>query len=213
MKRDIAKFVARCSNCQQVKAEHQGPGGLTQDIDMLTWKWEDVNMNFVVGLPRTRRQHDSIWVIVDRLTKSAHFLPVKVSYSAEDYAKLYIKEIVNLHGAPLSIISDRGAQFTSYFWRSFQSGLGTQVKLSTAFHPQTDGQAERTIQTLEDMLRACVIDFKGNWDYHLPLIEFSYNNSYHSSIAMAPFEHFMVEGVDLRLGGLKWVNFLFLVPR
>ena len=145
-------------------------------------------MDFVVGLPRTRRQHDSIWVIVDRLTKSAHFLPVKVSYSAEDYAKLYIKEIVKLHGAPLSIISDRGAQFTSHFWRSFQSGFGTQVKLSTAFLPQTDGQAECTIQTLEDMLRACVIDFKGNWDDHLPLIEFSYNNSYHSSIAMAPFE-------------------------
>jgi len=188
MKRDIEDFVARCSNCQQVKAEHQGPGGLTQDIDTPTWKWEEINMDFVVGLPRTRRQHDSIWVIVDRLTKSAHFLPVKVSYSAEDYAKLYIKEIVKLHGAPLSIISDRGAQFTSHFWRSFQSGLGTQVKLSTAFHPQTDGQAERTIQTLEDMLRACVIDFKGNWDDHLPLIEFSYNNSYHSSIVMAPFE-------------------------
>ncbi|WMV45520.1 hypothetical protein MTR67_038905, partial [Solanum verrucosum] len=100
MKRDIAKFVGRCSNCQQVKAEHQGPG-------------------------------------VDRFTKSAHFLPVRASYSAEDYAKLYIKEIVKLHGAPLSIISDRGAQFTSHFWRSFQSGLGTQVKLSTAFHPQT----------------------------------------------------------------------------
>ncbi|WMV37963.1 hypothetical protein MTR67_031348 [Solanum verrucosum] len=118
-------------------------------------------MDFVVGLPRTRRQHDSIWVIVDRLTKSVYFLPVKVSYSAEDYAKLYIKEI---------------------------SGLGTQVKLSTAFHPQMDSQAERTIQTLVDMLRACVIDFKGSWDDHLPLINFSYNNSYHSSIAMAPFE-------------------------
>ncbi|KAH0709204.1 hypothetical protein KY284_010631 [Solanum tuberosum] len=178
----------KCSNYQQVKAEHQGPGGLTQVIDILTWKWEEVNMDFVVGFPRTHRQHNSIWVIVDRLTKSAHFLPVKVSYSAEDYAKLYIKEIVKFHGAPLSIISDRGAQFTSHFWWSFQSGLGTQVKLSTAFHPQTDGQAERTIQTLEDMFRACVIDFKGNCDDHLPLIEFSYNNSYQSSIAKAPFE-------------------------
>ncbi|KAH0775084.1 hypothetical protein KY290_012221 [Solanum tuberosum] len=158
--------------------EHQGPGGLTQDIDIPTWKWEEVNMDFVVGLPRTRRQHESIWVIVDRFTKSTHFLPVKVSYSVEDYAKLYIKEIVKLHGAPLSVISDRGAQFTSHFWRSFQSGLGTQVKLSTAFHPQMDGQGECTIQTLEEMLRACVIDFK----------EFSYNNSYHSNIAMAPFE-------------------------
>ncbi|WMV38320.1 hypothetical protein MTR67_031705 [Solanum verrucosum] len=117
-------------------------------------------MDFVVGLPRTRRQHDSIWVIVDRLTKSAHFFRVKVSYSTEDDAKLYIKEIVKLYGTPLSIILDRGSQFTSHFWRSFQSGLGTQLKHNNAFHPQTDGQEERTIQTLEEMLRACFIDFK-----------------------------------------------------
>ena len=95
---------------------------------------------------------------------------------------------MRLHGVPLSIISDRGPQFTSHFWKSFQKGLGTQVNLSTAFHPQTDGQAERTIQTLEDMLRACVIDFKGSWNDHLPLIEFAYNNSYHSSIQIAPYE-------------------------
>ena len=126
-------------------------------------------MDFITGLPRSRRQHDSIWVIVDRMTKSAHFLPVKTTHSAEDYAKLYIQEIVRLHGVPISIISDRGAQFTAQFWKSFQKGLGSKVNLSTAFHPQTDGQAERTIQTLEDMLRACVIDFKGNWDDHLPL--------------------------------------------
>ncbi|WMV13559.1 hypothetical protein MTR67_006944, partial [Solanum verrucosum] len=119
IKRDIENFGARCSNCQQVKVKHQGPGGLTQDIETSTWKWEEVNMDFVVGLPRTRRQHDSIWVIVDRLTKSTHFLPVKVSYSVEYYAKLYIKEIVKFHVAPLSIISDRGAQFTSHFLRSF----------------------------------------------------------------------------------------------
>jgi len=124
-----------------------------------------------MGLPHTRRQHDSIWVIVDRMTKSAHFNPVKVSHSMEDYAKLYIREIVKLHGVPLSIISDRGTQFTSHFWKAFQKGLGTNVKLSTTFHPQMDGQAEWTIQTLEDMLRASVIDFKGNWDDHLPLIE------------------------------------------
>ncbi|WMV54862.1 hypothetical protein MTR67_048247 [Solanum verrucosum] len=105
-----------------------------------------------------------------------------------DYAKLYIKEIVKLHGVPLSIFLDRRTEFTSHFWKSFQKGLGTKVKLSTTFHPQTDGQAECTIQIIEDMLRACVIDFKGNWDDHLPLIEFAYNNSYHSSISMAPFE-------------------------
>ena len=93
-----------------------------------------------------------------------------------------------MHGVPISIISDRGTQFTSHFWRSMQKELGTQMDLSTAFHPQTDGQSERTIQVLEDMLRACVIDFGGQWDQFLPLTEFSYNNSYHSSIEMAPFE-------------------------
>ncbi|KAH0738661.1 hypothetical protein KY290_037366 [Solanum tuberosum] len=188
MKKGIAEFVAKCPNCQQVKVEHQRPGGLAQRIEPLEWKWEMINMDFITGLPRSRRQHDSIWVIVDRMTKSAHFLPVKTTNTAEDYAKLYVQEIVRLHGVPISIISDRGAQFTAQFWKSFQKGLGSKVNLSTAFHPQTDGQAERTIQTLEDMLRACVIDFKGNWDDHLPLIEFAYNNSYHSSIQMAPYE-------------------------
>ena len=188
MKKDIAEFVAQCPNCQQVKIEHQKPGGLLQEIEIPTWKWEMINMDFITGLPRTQRKYDSIWVIVDRLTKSAHFLPVRTTYSAEDYARLYVREIVRLHGVPTSIISDRGAQFTANFWRSFQKGLGTQVNLSTAFHPQTDGQAERTIQTLEDMLRACIIDFKGSWDDHLPLIEFAYNNRYHSSIQMAPYE-------------------------
>jgi len=188
MKRGVADFVSKCPNCQQVKAEHQRPGGLTQLMEIPMWKWEMINMDFVVGLPRTQRKFDSIWVIVDRLTKSAHFLPVKSTDTAEQYAQLYIKEIVRLHGTPLSIISDRGAQFTANFWKKFQQGLGTQVNLSTAFHPQTDGQAERTIQMLEDMLRACVLDFKGNWDDHLPLIEFAYNNSFHVSIQMAPFE-------------------------
>lgn len=188
MKRDIAEFVSKCPNCQQVKVEHQRPSGVAQNIEIPRWKWEMINMDFVTGLPKSRRQYDSIWVIVDRMTKSAHFLAVKMTDTAENYARLYIREIVKLHGVPLSIISDRGTQFTAQFWKSFQKGLGTKVHLSTAFHPQTDGQAERTIQTLEDMLRACVMDFKGNWDDHLPLIEFAYNNSFHSSIQMASYE-------------------------
>ena len=126
--------------------------------------------------------------MVDRSTKFAHFLSVHNSYTAEDYARLYIRELVRLHGVPLSIISDRGTQFTLQFWKAFQKGLGTQVLLSFAFHPHTDGQAERTIQFLEDMLRACTLEFKGNWNDHLPLIEFAYNNSFHSSIGMAPFD-------------------------
>ena len=145
-------------------------------------------MDFVVDLPKTVGKYDSIWVIVDRLTKSAHFIPVKVTYNAEKLAKIYVSEIVWLHGVPLSIISDRGTQFTSMFWKTLHAELGTRLDLSTAFHPQTDGQSERTIQVLEDMLRACVIEFGGHWDSFLPLAEFSYNNSYHSSIDMAPFE-------------------------
>ena len=116
-------------------------------------------MDFVVGLPKTVGQHDSVWVIVVRYTKSAHFLPVKVTFTVDQYAELYVKEIVRLHGAPKTIVSDRDQKFTSKFWEGLQRAMGTRLKFSTAFHPQTDGQTERTIQILEDMLRACVMDF------------------------------------------------------
>ncbi|WRX23577.1 Reverse transcriptase domain - like 10 [Theobroma cacao] len=188
MKRDVAEFVAKCLVCQQVKAEHQRPAGTLQSLPVPEWKWEHVTMDFVLGLPRTQRGKDAIWVIVDRLTKSAHFLAVHSTYSIEKLAQLYIDEIVRLHGVPVSIVSDRDPRFTSRFWPKFQEALGTKLKFSTAFHPQTDGQSERTIQTLEDMLRACVIDFIGSWDRHLPLVEFAYNNSFQSSIGMAPYE-------------------------
>ena len=188
MKKDIAEYVARCLTCQQVKAEHQKPAGLLQPLPIPQWKWEHITMDFVVGLPKTSTGFDSIWVIVDRLTKSAHFLPVKVTYALDKYAKLYVDEIVRLHGAPVSIVSDRDPRFTSRFWPSLQQAMGTTLKFSTAFHPQTDGQSERTIQTLEDMLRACMLDFKGMWSDYIALMEFAYNNSYQSSIEMAPFE-------------------------
>ncbi|GJV81488.1 reverse transcriptase, partial [Tanacetum coccineum] len=137
---------------------------------------------------KTSNGHDTIWVIVDRLTKSAHFIPTRETDSMETLTRLYIKEIVSRHGVPISIISDRDSHFTSRFWQSLQSALGTQLDMSTAYHPETDGQSERTIQTLKDMLRACVIDFGKGWEKHLPLVEFSYNNSYHASIKAAPFE-------------------------
>ena len=145
-------------------------------------------MDFVTGLPRTQRQHDVIWVIIDRLTKSAHFLPINVEDSLEKLAQLYVDEIVRLHGVPVSIVSDRDPRFTSRFWPGLQAALGTRLHFSTAFNPQTDGQLERTIQTLEDMLRACVMELKGSWDTHLALMEFAYNNSYQASIEIAPFE-------------------------
>ncbi|GKC70084.1 putative reverse transcriptase domain-containing protein [Tanacetum coccineum] len=188
MKADIATYVSKCLTCAKVKVEHQRPSGLLQQPEIPEWKWERITMDFVTGLPRTSSGYDSIWVIVDRLTKSAHFLPMKKTDSMEKLTQQYLKEVVCRHGVPLSIISDRDSRFASGFWRSLQNALGTNLNMSTAYHPETDGQSERTIQTLEDMLRACVIDFGGSWDRHLPLVEFSYNNSYHASIKAAPFE-------------------------
>ena len=134
------------------------------------------------------RGYDAIWVIVDRLTKSAHFIPINISFPISQLAEIYIREIVKLHGVPSSIVSDRDPRFTSRFWKSLQEALGSKLRLSSAYHPQTDGQSEITIQSLEDLLRICVLEQGGTWDSHLPLIEFTYNNSYHSSIGMAPFE-------------------------
>ncbi|GJX22879.1 putative reverse transcriptase domain-containing protein [Tanacetum coccineum] len=147
MKRDIAEYVSRCLTCSKIKAEHQKPSGFLQQPEIPEWKWEKITMDFVTKLPKSSSGHDTIWVV-----------------------------IVARHGVPVSIISDRDGRFTSHLWQAFQEALGTRLDMSTAYHPQTDGQSERTIQTLEDMLRACVMDFGGSWDTHLPLIEFSYNN-------------------------------------
>ncbi|GJS57517.1 putative reverse transcriptase domain-containing protein [Tanacetum coccineum] len=150
--------------------------------------YEGIAMDFVTKLPRTSSGHDTIWVIVDRLTKSAHFLPMCEGYKMDRLARLYLNEIVARHGVLISIISDRDSGFTSRFWQSMQEALGTHLDMSTTYHPQTDGQSERTIQILEDMLRARILNFKGSWDVHLPLVEFLYNNSYHSSVRCALFE-------------------------
>ncbi|GJW11082.1 putative reverse transcriptase domain-containing protein [Tanacetum coccineum] len=157
MKVDIATYVGKCLTCAKVKVEHQKPSRLLQQPDIPVWKWERITMDFVSGLPRMPSGYDTIWDIVDRLTKSAHFLPMNKTDSMEKLTSL-------------------------------QKALGTNLDMSTAYRPQTDGQSERIIQTLEDMLRACVIDFGNSWDRHLPLVKFSYNNSYHASIKVAPYE-------------------------
>src|SRR3954466_12751413 len=145
-------------------------------------------MDFVHALPRSPAGHDTVWVIVDRLTKSAHFLPTKKTDLIAKLSQLYFEEIVRLHGAPLSIVSDRDPLFTSHFWQGLQKALGTEVRLSTAYHPQTDGQSERVIQILEDMLRCCVLDSGSSWESYLRYVEFVYNNSFQASIGMAPYE-------------------------
>ncbi|GJQ96028.1 reverse transcriptase domain-containing protein [Tanacetum coccineum] len=180
MKKDIALHISKCLTYFKVKAKHQKPSGLLQQPEIPEWKWENSTMDFITRLLKTSSGHDSIWVIVDRLTKSAYFLAVCEDYKTEKLERMYINEIVARHGVPVSIMSR--------FWQSLQKALGTQLDLSTAYHLQTDGQSERTIQTLENMLRACAIDFGGSWDTHLPLVEFSYNNSYHSSVKCAAFE-------------------------
>ncbi|GJW74698.1 putative reverse transcriptase domain-containing protein [Tanacetum coccineum] len=160
MKADIATYVSKCLTCAKVKAEHQRPSGLLVQPKIPEWKWDNITMDFVTKLPKTSQGYDTIWVIVDRLTKSAIFTPIRETDPLDKLARLYLKE----------------------------NALGTNLDMSTAYHPQTDGQSERTIQTLEDMLRACAIDFGKGWVNHLPLVEFSYNNSYHASIKAAPFE-------------------------
>ncbi|GJZ95632.1 putative reverse transcriptase domain-containing protein [Tanacetum coccineum] len=160
MKANIATYVSKCLTCAKVKAEHQRPSGLLVQPEIPQWKWDNITMDFVMKLPKSSQGYDTIWVIVDRLTKSAIFMPMRETDPMDKLARMYLKE----------------------------KALGTSLDMSTAYHPQTDGQSERTIQTLEDMLRACVIDFGNGWVKHLPLVEFSYNNSYHASIKAAPFE-------------------------
>ncbi|GJW45046.1 reverse transcriptase domain-containing protein [Tanacetum coccineum] len=170
MKAIITEYVGKCLTCSKVKAECQKPSGLLVQPEIPMWKWERITMdfiiklpkttNFVTKLPKTSNGHDTIWVIVDRLTKSAHFIPIRETYSMKTLTRLYIKEIVSRHRVSISIISDRDSHFTFRFWQSIQNALGTQLDMSTTYHPEIDGQSERTIQTLEDMLQACVIDFR-----------------------------------------------------
>src|SRR3954467_11000388 len=162
--------------------------GTLKPFPIPEWKWDKVSMDFITGFPKTQKGNDAIFVVVDRLSKVAHFLPVRESITASQLAELYISRIVSLHGVPLEINSDRGSLFTSRFWESFQNALGTRLSFSTAFHLQSSGQVERVNQILEDMLRACVISFGKNWEKSLPFAEFAYNNSFQSSLNMAPFE-------------------------
>nr|GEU98834.1 putative reverse transcriptase domain-containing protein [Tanacetum cinerariifolium] len=155
-----------------VKAEHQRPSGLLQQPEIPVWKWEGMAMDFVTKLPMTSSGHDTIKVIVDRLTKSTHFLPMREDYKMDRLASLYLNEIVDRHGVSISIILDRDSRFTSRFWQSMQEALETRLDMSTAYHPHTNGQSEHTIQTLEDILRACVMDFKGSWDVHFRVVRF-----------------------------------------
>jgi hypothetical protein len=172
-KADIVNYMVRCLECQQVKVEHRHLIGLLQPHAILKSKWEVISMDFIVGLLLTTRRHDSIFVVVDTLTKSAHFIPVCMTYQAPKIVIVFISKIVRLHGVPKRIISDQGSMFIGLFWTSFQEALGTHINFSITYHLETDGQTDRTNQILEDILCMYVMDQQKNWEEFFPLVEFA----------------------------------------
>jgi hypothetical protein len=188
MKKELADFIAKCLECQKVKVEHRHPVGLLQTLPIPEWKWEVVTMDFITKLPRTNKQHDSIMVVVDKLTKAAHFIPVKLTLKATNIADVYMREIDRLHGISKTIVFDKDPKFTSKFWKGLFNGFGTNLNFSTTYHPESDGQIERVNQVIEDMLRMYVMDKPSKWEDYLHLVEFSYNNGYQTSLKMSPFE-------------------------
>jgi hypothetical protein len=164
------------------------PGGLIQPLRILEWKWDDISMDFIVSLSLTAHKFDSIWVIMDRLTKSAHFILVNTNYNTQQYAEIYIARVLCLHGVLKIIICNRGSQFVARCWEQQNASLGTHLIHSSTYHPRKDCQTEQVNQILEDILRACVMEHQGSWDQNLPWVEFSYNNSYQESLKMALFE-------------------------
>jgi hypothetical protein len=188
MKKDVADYIARCMECQKVNTEHRHLACLLQPLPILEKKWEVITMDFITGLPRTNKQHDSIMVVVEKLTKGAHFLPVKTTHTTTNIADIFMKEIVRLHRIPRTIVSDIDTKFTSNFWRGLLKGFGTNLFFSTTYHPQKYGKTERVNRIIEDMLRMYVMDKPSKWEDYLHLVVFAYNNGYQASLRMSSFE-------------------------
>jgi hypothetical protein len=187
MRRDVERLVARCTTCQKAKSR-LGNHGLYMPLPVPSSPWHDISMDFVLGLPRTKKGRDSIFVVVDRFSKMAHFIPCHKTDDASNVAELFFREIVRLHGIPKTIVSDRDAKFLSHFWRSLWNKLGTKLLFSTTCHPQTDGQTEVVNRTLSAMLRAVLDKNLRRWEDCLPHVEFAYNRATHSATKMCPFE-------------------------
>jgi hypothetical protein len=188
MKGEIVEYLARCQDCQQVKVEHQHPTGLLQPLSVSEWKWETILLNFITGLPKTQKHNESIMVVIDKLSKSTQFIPVKSTFKAINITEIFMKEIFRLHGIPKMVISDRDVKFTSSFWKELFAGLNTNLNFSMSYHPQTDGQTERMNQIIEDMPRMYVRTKPSKWEDYLHLVEFAYNNGYQTSDKISPFE-------------------------
>jgi hypothetical protein len=184
---DVEHYIQTCHVCQRVKPSNQRPAGLLHPLPIPDGRWREVSMDMVTGLPKTKSGNDAIIVFVDRLTKMAHFAPTTKQVNGEGWAKLFINNVFRLHGMPLATISDRDPRLTAKFWESFSSLVGTKMKMTTAARPQADGQSERTIRSLIQMLRAHSSDHTEEWNEHLPILEFAYNNSKHASTQESPF--------------------------
>ena len=188
MKREVEDYVRSCVACQQNKPSHQKPIGLLQPLPIPERRWQQVTMDFVPQLPLSKNGYDSLYVIVDKLTKMVHYIPTTTNADAPEVAKLFMNNVVKLHGVPESIVSDRDTRFTSMFWKSLWEQLGTKLHMSTAYHPQCDGQTERANRVLEEALRAYVSPLHDDWDDHLAVLEFANNSSVSVSSGKTPFE-------------------------
>ena len=188
MKHDITKFVYECIVCQRVKRHHGKSYGLLMSLPIPKGSWEEISMDFITGLPTTSSQNDMIWTIVDRFSKQAYFVPCKKTLSAPQAAKLFIKTIFPHHGFPKVILSDRDGHFCNHFWVALFKNLGSKMDFTFAFHPESNGQTEATNNTIMDLLRSYTMENPANWDQHLLLLHFAYNNTPHSAMGRAPFK-------------------------
>jgi hypothetical protein len=188
MKKQVANYIAKGLECQKVKTEHRHPTGLLQPFPILEWKWEVVTVDFITKLPRKMKQHDSIMVVVGKLTKAMHFIPVKTTHKETNIADIYMKEVVRLHGVPKEVVLDKDPKFISNVWKGLFKGFGKNLNLSTAYNPELDGKIEKTKRIIKDMLRMYVMDQPSKWKYYIHLVEFSYNNGYHAWLKMSLFE-------------------------
>ncbi|MCO5611318.1 hypothetical protein L7F22_065570 [Adiantum nelumboides] len=177
LRRDVDAFVRECIICQKVKFDRQKAPGLLQPLPIPDKPWESIAMDFIFDLPRTQTGNDGIWTIICRFSKQAHFIPVRKKIKPDQMARLFMSNIFKYHGMPQSIVSDRDPRMTSLLWRGLFENMGTTLKFSSSFHPQTDGQSEEANSTVLDLLKCYLSEHKGKWEQYLPLVEYAYNNS------------------------------------
>ncbi|MCO5604889.1 hypothetical protein L7F22_059063 [Adiantum nelumboides] len=192
LRRDVDAFVRSCLVCQKVKFDRQKAPGLLQPLPIPDKPWESIAMDFIFDLPRTPTGNDGIWAIICRFSKQAHFVPVRKKIKLEHMVKLFMHNVFKYHGMPQSIVSDRDPCMTSLFWKALFENMGTTLKFSSLFHPQIDGQLEEENCIVLDLLKCYVSEHKATWEHYLPLVEYVYNNTVHTSTGKAPFE--IVEG-------------------